>query len=180
MNFKAGVFQYQTPGEDIAKGRLTSAGVLCMQLLGYGKSTEAQAGMAWLNKNATCDWAAPWGLGNAKNDPTCNPIYYWYYTTQAKFHAGGDAWTQWNSQFSVQLVTNQKVIKGAGIDGKDIGYWEGLDGYCKAYTYNTTLCTLMLEVYYRYLPTYKPPEDADKGAVTAASTDDIKVQVDTK
>lgn len=30
--------------------------------------------------------------------------------------------------------------------------------YCQAFVYNTTLCTLQLEVYYRYLPTYKTPE----------------------
>jgi hypothetical protein len=167
LNFRKDVFWYETKG-DGSEGRLTSVGVLCLQLLGYGKSTEAQAGMTWLNQNATCDWAAPWGK---------QPIYDWYYTTQAKFHAGGEVWTQWNNQFSVQLVTNQKVIKGAGIDGKDIGYWEGLDGLCKAYVYNTTMCTLMLEVYYRYLPTYKPTEDADKAPATASGTDDIKVEV---
>jgi hypothetical protein len=169
INYRSGMFWYETKADGESKGKLTSVGVLCLQLLGYGKSKEAMDGMTWLNQNATCDWAVPWGK---------QPIYDWYYTTQAKFHTGGDVWNQWNSQFSLQLVTNQKVLKGAGIDGKDIGYWEGLDGLCKAYVYNTTLCTLMLEVYYRYLPTYKPPEDMDKSAVTAASSDDIKVQVD--
>jgi len=103
-------------------------------------------------------------------------LYYWYYGTLCVFQQGGDVWKQWNSQFSVQITLNQKVMKGAGIDGKDIGYWEGLDKHCKAYTYNTTLCTLMLEVYYRYLPTYKPT-DTDVADKTAESGDDIKVEV---
>lgn len=169
-NFKNGVFQYEikdgTPGDLNCQGRLTSVGTLCMQLLGAVKEPEARSGLEWLNKNATCDWAAPWGT---------SPIYYWYYTTQAKFHAGGDVWKQWNSQFSVQFVVNQKVVKGAGVDGKDIGYWEGLDSLCRSYVYNTTLCTLSLEVYYRYLPTFKPQET--ETVPTASSGDDIKVEI---
>jgi len=121
-----------------------------MQLLGAGKAAEARTGMEWLNRNATMEWAAPWGT---------MPIYHWYYVTQAKFHTGDEVWKAWNRQFSVHLTKNQTVIRGAGADGKDIGYWLGLDQYCKAYVYNTTLCTLMLEVYYRYLPTFKPSGD---------------------
>jgi hypothetical protein len=166
-NFQKGTFMYTgDPKEEGDKlGRLTCVGVLCLQLLGAGKDTEAKTGMNWLDQNATCDWTAPWGQ---------NPIYDWYYTTQAKFHAGGDEWKQWNSQFSIQITASQKVLTGAGIDGKDIGYWEGLD-VCKSYMYNTTLCTLMLEVYYRYLPTYRPP-DVQK-TESATSSDDIKVEV---
>jgi hypothetical protein len=39
--------------------------------------------------------------------------------------------------------------------------------------YATTLATLTLEVYYRYLPTYKTAPEA----VTASSPDDIEVKV---
>ena len=57
-----------------------------------------------------------------------NPIYYWYYTTQVMFHAGGGTWNNWNRQFSRELVKNQIVIKDAiaDLNGKivDIGYWK--------------------------------------------------------
>ena len=47
---------------------------------------------------------------------------------------------------------------GAGIDGKDIGYWDtGNDRGGRVM--DTCLCALMLQVYYRYLPTYQKLED---------------------
>ena len=160
FNFKGNIFQYESKG-DIVNGCLTTVGTLCMQLLGANKQPEAKAGMDWLNQNATCDWLAPWGG---------NPIYYWYYLTQAKFHTGGDIWNQWNRQFAPQITLNQTIVKGAGLDGKDIGYWNGKDNLCKNYVYNTTLCTLMLEVYYRYLPTFKPVEEPKQEEVNKDNT----------
>jgi hypothetical protein len=170
IHFDSGVgtFGYQDRKTQLSQYGLTAVGVLCEQLLGAGKSTEVQAAMAFLNKDATCDWFTPWG--------GC-PIYYWYYLTQAKFHTGGDVWNQWNNQFSVQVTKNQVVLKGAGIDGKDIGYWEGLDNCSKAYVYNTTLCALMLEVYYRYLPTFKPPEDEKPAEDTGGQGSGVDVKV---
>ena len=162
--YRNGAFAYEM--KDGNGGNLASVGVLSLQLLGHGKSAESRGGMDWLNKNATFDWNQKWGG---------NPIYYWYYATQAKFHVGGDVWNAWNRLFSPQLVKNQIVVKGAGIDGKDIGYWTGKDDHCKSYVYNTTLCTLMLEVYYRYLPTFKPPEE--EAEVIEEKTPDIKINI---
>jgi hypothetical protein len=42
--------------------------------------------------------------------------------------------------------------------------------------YNTTLCTLMLEVYYRYLPTYALVLD-DGDDVFARGEDGVEVEV---
>jgi hypothetical protein len=46
----------------------------------------------------------------------------------------------------------------------DIGYWKSpnADEHCKAYCYNTTLCALMLTVYYRHLPTFRPSSDVEQ------------------
>ena len=158
-----GTFTY-TPNDRTLEG-LTCAGVLSLQLLGAANADETKRGLAWLEQNASCDWRNPWGR---------SPLYYWYYTTQAKFHAGGETWRKWNAQFARALVENQTVLKGAGVDGRDIGFWKAVSPqeYCVNYVYNTTLCTLQLEVYYRYLPTYQPTEpvntaevDSDEGAV---------------
>ena len=161
---------------------LTGVGVLCMQLLGAGRDSAATKGLVFLD-TATCNWDAPWGG---------NPIYYWYYITQAKFHAGGTIWKTWNNQFSPTLQKSIIVIPKAIQDPKgrwvDIGYWppagkKDKDGkvasgeHCKSYVYNTTLCALMLEVYYRYLPSYKPPEDALKDVTFEDKTQDIDVQI---
>jgi len=107
-------------------------------------------GLAYLDQ-VTFDWEQPWGA---------RPLYYWYYTTQAKFHAGPKTWRDWNGKFSAELVENQILIEGAGQDGQDVGYWDSPSETETAYgpVYATTLCALQLQVYYRYLPTFKPPE----------------------
>lgn len=128
---------------------LTASAVLCLQVLGQMETPQGQRGLAWLDQNAQLDWKKPWGD---------SPIYYWYYTTQVMFHSGGERWKRWNQMLSKEVVENQIIEQGQGIDGKDIGFWKapregGYDG--KNYVYNTTLCALMLQVYYRYLPTFK-------------------------
>ena len=55
-----------------------------------------------IDKNETrIDWSKPWGK---------NPFYYWYYTAQAMFQAGGAAWDQWNPRFATE------AIRRPGID----------------------------------------------------------------
>jgi hypothetical protein len=83
------------------------------------------------------------------------------------FHAGQSYWKKWNDVFSDELIKNQKPD----------GHWEsppalkgqkaeagGYDPYM-----NTAFCCLMLQVYYRYLPTYKMP----KAVATAGSALDL-------
>jgi hypothetical protein len=161
-------------GPDSATG-LSGAGALAMQLMGASKSDEVRSAVAWIGNNITCNWGQPYGE---------RPIYYWYYITQANFHTGGETWNSWNKQFSMELVKSQNIIKDGimGIDGKmkDIGYWDAPGSRAPEQTYgpvyNTTLCTLMLEVYYRYLPTFKSPdvivEDND-----IVADDDIDVDI---
>ena len=171
-NDTKGGFGYTGP----AMSGLTGAGVLCMQLLGKSNSKEVQKGLNFLDE-ATFNW----DVGAAGN--TFNKNYYWYYITQAKFHAGGERWTKWDKIFAPTLVKHQTIIKDGimGPDGKprDIGFWEmaqEISGHTDGDVMNTCLCTLQLEVYYRYLPTYKPPEATDGGDVAEAK-DDVKVNV---
>jgi hypothetical protein len=144
-----------------------------MQLLGAARDAECRNAVLWLEKSATFDWDAPW---------LQSPIYYWYYVTQTKFHSGGDIWNKWNKQFSVQLVKNQKIEKDAidGPKGKkyDIGWWEppsGIKGASDGPVMDTCLCTLQLEVYYRYLPTFKPP--VQEGEEKKEDSGDIEIKV---
>ena len=159
----SGGFGYTGPGQS----HLTSVGVLCLQMTGEGQSPEARAGLEWLQR-ATCEWSAPWGR---------NPLYYWYYVTQAQYREGGRMWETWNAQFAPELCANQTVLAGAGLDGKDIGYWAspGPDEHCRSLVYNTTLCALTLQVYYRTggkgLMTFERVEREDASSV--ASPDDV-------
>lgn len=145
-----GKFGY-TSSKD-GNGGLTGVGVLCMQMLGAGGELETRKGILWLQQ-ATFDWNRPW---------LTSPIYYWYYITQAKFQAGGEIWNNWNRQFAEQLIRNQKIetkaIKGPTGMIHDIGWWEppaDIKGHSDGPVMDTTLCTLQLEVYYRYLPTFQ-------------------------
>ncbi|MEI6150710.1 MAG: hypothetical protein WCS01_16560, partial [bacterium] len=141
-----------TPGTS-ASQNMTGAGTLCLQLLGQPNVPEVRAGLEYL-KAVACDWPA----GNGKV-----PMYGWYYITQAKFQRGGKDWDTWNALFSKALI---------GAQAKD-GHWDGGDH--GGPVYSTTMCCLMLEVYYRYLPTYKHSEEVVEVKPTA--TDDVVVDV---
>jgi len=92
-----------------------------------------------------------------------NPVYGWYYCTQAKFQDGGARWDAWNKQFS-------KTIMDAQLED---GHWEG--GEWGKQTYTTCLCCLMLEVYTATCPHYKKVEDV--APPQATSDDDVVIDV---
>ena len=147
--------------ENPGAGGLTAAGVLGMRLLGAAKEPEVRNGIIVMDP-WTCKWDAASGT----------QVYYWYYATQAKFYVGGQTWDDWNKQFSRELVESQTVLKGAGADGKDIGFWDlsaaDRKGISTGLVFDTTLCCLMLEVYYRYCPTYRPPEEIERDGTDVA------------
>ena len=79
-------------------------------------------------------------------------LYTWYYNTQALFQKGGAPWKMWNDQFQKILLANQNddgsyKVEGAGAIGSAGSAAAGAD----ANVYRACLCTLMFEVYYRYL-----------------------------
>ena len=169
-----GGFGYAGPG----RGGLTGVGVLCMQLLGAGKLSEAKKGLDALT-DVTFEWE-PEG-----KTVKWNQNYYWYYITQAKFHAGGAIWKNWNQLFSPVLVKRQTIIKNAIEDSKgklvDIGWWDmekDISGHSDGDVMNTTLCTLQLEVYYRYLPTYQAPKDTYQETLELVDDTDIDIEID--
>ncbi len=74
-------------------------------------------------------------------------LYFWYYGTLSMFRAGGTNWSRWNEGM-------KKVLLGA--QAKD-GSWKPIDSYADhagdsptSRCYTTAMCTLTLEVYYRY------------------------------
>jgi len=132
-----GGFGYVSRGSS----RLTGLGVSCLQRLGEMRCIQVHRGLKWIHQNANTKWER-----QAKR-----PFYYWYYETQANFQAGGDYWKDWNASFVPKLAENQRVRKGAGVDGRDIGFWMSIgENENYGYVYNTALCTMMLEVYYRH------------------------------
>lgn len=128
---------------------MTGVAVLALQLTGYVSSEEARGGMPPLRR-LNFNWRHdPNDPNNHRNRVGSWPLYAWYYITQARFQHSPDSWRPWNRQFAPGLCSMQNP------DGSwcpPPGSTEGSYGpvYC------TTLSALMLQVYYRLLPTFQP------------------------
>lgn len=74
------------------------------------------------------------------------PTHSWYYATLALFQHQGEAWTRWNDALVPELLAHQHT------DGELAGSWEPQDRWSKlcGRVHQTAVCTLSLEVYYRY------------------------------
>ena len=120
------------------KPSLTGTGVLCLQIWKNAKSEEAKKGLEWIVANQAKDWKSV-------------NIYEWYYHAQACFQAtgvsgGSGFWRAWNKEF-------QQIVCGAQASD---GHWpHGKHYHGESAIYNTTMTILMLEVYYRYMPSAK-------------------------
>lgn len=168
-------FGYTGPGQ----GGLTSVGALCMQLLGAGNANEVVGSLKLMDDDK-------WTFKLVDPPIGKSGLYYFYYATQAKFHAGGATWNKWNKQFSPELVRGQIVIikdKSGYCDHKgqprDIGYWDQYQGHGNNENpvFSTLLGLLQLEVYYRYLPTFKTAKVEEVVAPSIPKKDNQEAQI---
>jgi hypothetical protein len=119
---------------------LTGVGMLCNQMWGRGGGE--------LHK------AARYILQNSKfefNSKYCD-LYGHYYESQAMMQRGGDDWKQYNSMFRDQLLNNQQADGSWKEPGGGLKEVRAVGGFGDP-VYRNCLCTLMLEVYYRFLST---------------------------
>ena len=122
---------------------LTGTALLGLQTLGVGNAGKINKGIRWL-------------VDEIKKEPrTWNNdcyLYTWYYDTQALFQKGGEPWKLWNDQFQKEVLTNQNEDGSYKVEGvgTNAAAGSGAAGGDKD-TYRACVCTLMLEVYYRYL-----------------------------
>jgi hypothetical protein len=135
MQNENGGFGYNGPNSIAGGGKyftLTGAGVLCHQMWGKGGLSEARKGVKYIRQNSKFDW-------NTED----SDLYAHYYESQAMMQAGGDDWKFYNDLFRDQLLNNQNPE----------GSWKATKREMHGDTevYRTALCTLMLEVYYRFL-----------------------------
>jgi hypothetical protein len=141
-NAETGKFGYTDKGG--GTDGVNGIAILCLQLMGHGKEKEVRQGLQALKK-ADCDWS----------DPGSWAMYGWYYITQAKFHHGGSTWSAWNSKFARVLTKNQNSDGSWTAPGEEAKVHHGKEtNYGPVYA--TTFGALTLQVYYRFLPTYKP------------------------
>jgi hypothetical protein len=116
---------------------LTGAGSLALQTMAKSKTAAVKKSLGFLRDFLTAeplDW-----------EKNCN-LYCWYYYTQTFFQAGGDDWKFYNEQFLPQILAAQQP-DGSFKRGRP--NWPAGDAAHEVY--RQTLCTLQLEVYYRYL-----------------------------
>lgn len=128
-----GAFKYN-PDHPKGKPTLTGAALLAMQIWKGMGSASYDKGIEYLAKV----YANPSPGGN---------FYAPYYNTQAFFMHEGDKWEKYNKAFQPRLLDAQNS------DGSWLRSGVGGHGGKDAQFLNTAWAILMLEVYYRYLPT---------------------------
>jgi len=115
---------------------LTAVGLLSRMYMGWKPDRPAiRDGVAYL----------------AKRGPSPKNMYYNYYATQVMSQFEGESWKKWNKTMRDYLVANQ-----AGT-GHETGSWYFDDPHgspAGGRLYNTSMATMILEVYYRHLPLY--------------------------
>ena len=130
-----GYFRYRVTDGQKGKLSLTGVGAYSARMLGAPSKLEDKS----LN------------LIISKNPKNFNPdkAYSWYYHSLAAFQKQGKHWRDYNSTYQ-QVMANTQEKNGSWPASAGHGQ-VGQDGKL----YSTCLCTLMLEVYYRYLPSSK-------------------------
>jgi hypothetical protein len=116
---------------------LSGVGILGLHTMAKNKTSATKKGIKFLTEFLTAeplDW-----------NKNCN-LYCWYYYTQAFFQIGGDDWKFYNQQFLPQILSAQQP-DGSFKRGRP--NWPAGDAADEIY--RQCLCTLQLEVYYRYL-----------------------------
>jgi hypothetical protein len=139
---RPGLYAYQ-PGHGSTPS-MTAEAMFTQFLLGLapGDPTMARSA-AFLLEN----------LPNWDKEPN---TYYWYYASLALLQRHGPEWEKWNEAVSRELMENQRQDGRAAGSWDPVGEWAEVGGR----VYQTAICTLTLEVYYRYLPLYSPSASA--------------------
>jgi len=146
MKSKDGGFAYSRPDEQPhAEGyrTMTGGGVLSLQMFDKGSMSSARQGAKYIEENTRFDY------NTAYSD-----LYGHYYEAQAMMNRGGEQWKKYNALFRDQVLKNQNPDGSWKAPNK--GSAQGIRAVAPLFVgnthYRTALCTLMLEVYYRFLP----------------------------
>ena len=147
---------------------MRGVGVLCLQLF------EA----AWdANGKPIVELAPIWKTINEEdikkldwNSPPSFSMYCWYYQTYAAFQEGGATWGSWRKKFEPMLRQHQNPE----------GYWiypangHKVGDELTEKIHATTFAILMLSVYYRFLPSTRGRDKADKNDEKLVKKEDKK------
>jgi hypothetical protein len=127
-------YGYRDP---MPKPSTTAIALLCRMYLGWKKDNAAlQKGVSYLSS-----------VGPSRGD-----MYYNYYASQVLRHWGGEPWEKWNPTMRDQLI-NSQCKEGHALGSWDIPLREHSNEQ-GGRLYVTAMATMILEVYYRYMPIY--------------------------
>lgn len=134
------------PADPIGYHSLTGVGMLCNQMWDKGSRSEVRKAAKYVLERTRFDY----------NSEFCD-LYGHYYESQAMMQIGGDEWKKYNDLFRDQVLNNQDAdgswkIPGGGKKPRAVAA-EYTKNDQDGKIYRTCLCTLMLEVYYRFLST---------------------------
>jgi hypothetical protein len=136
----SGLFSYQPDGS--ATPTMSAVGLLCSQYLRAGRADPVMVG------------GVQYLMANQPEEQAQN-IYYWYYAAQVMHNMNDKDWDTWNRKLRTILVNTQiRVGCAAGSwdpDNPVRDAWGPAGGRLML----TSLSTLTLEVYYRFLPLYQ-------------------------
>ncbi len=113
----------------------TAVGLLCRMYTGWRRDNPRLVkGVAYLSAQG----------------PSPDTLYYDYYATQVLFHWAGPEWDHWNHKMRERLISMQER------QGHPSGSWyfESKQSAAGGRLYNTAMATMILEVYYRFMPLY--------------------------
>jgi len=129
----SGSYGYERAPNGAGYQPLTGVGMLCNQMWDKGKSPHVTNAAKCVLANTTFDFK------------TGANLYAAYYESQAMMQRGGAEWAKYNKLIREQLLGNQQAD----------GSWKVPPGasHVNNTVFSTALCTMMLEVYYRFLST---------------------------
>ncbi|MFA6999304.1 MAG: hypothetical protein WC198_09105, partial [Victivallaceae bacterium] len=130
---------------------MTPVGLLGLYFLNAGNSAPAKRAEKLVDKISPPKWHK-----SAKF-----PLYRWYYQTQAMFQAErgrGKRWDAWNDNLKAELIKAQQSDGAWPMPGGDNSF--RVKNKTDLTVYSSSLCALMLQVYYRYLPSYSIAESS--------------------
>jgi hypothetical protein len=140
-----GSFGYRRAGD--RPYSLTGVGVLCTYFWKQAKDKSVKDGIEQMLRQAEDKEPVKYKAPSAD-------LYAWYYNTQACLMFGGSAWSKWNRMFQDEIADAQSA-DGSWPKTGGPGRHKENDASIMGQTYRTTLCILMLEVFYRYMPVTK-------------------------
>jgi hypothetical protein len=131
---------------DCEYGSLTGVGMLCNQIWGREQSQEVRKAANYIYLNSKLEY----------NGPDLDLVCY-YYESQAMIRIGGQYWNTYNQMIRDRLLSNQNRNGSwnTPLSQRKIAASDpcNMAERMRAKVYRTTLCILMLEVYYRDLTT---------------------------